>query len=139
MAASNSDLHVLIRDGKFRADLFYRLNIIPLRLPPLRDRPKDIRLLANHFLRKYSQQFDRPTKRFFPDALYMLLTHTWPGNVRELESVVERAVIFSQGTDVRQPDIIIEDRPSAAPALSSFKAAKAKAVEQFEKHYLMEL
>jgi DNA-binding NtrC family response regulator len=139
VAASNSDLHCLIQEGKFRADLFYRLNVLPLRLPPLRDRVKDIRLLANHFLQKHTQQFNRPPKRFLPDAMHILLTHTWPGNVRELESVVERAVIFSQGPYVQPSDIIIEDRPSTVPTLSSFKTAKAKAVEQFEKHYLQEL
>ncbi len=139
VAASNADLHLLVKEGKFRADLFYRLNVIPLRLPALRNRTRDIRLLANHFLGKHSEQTRGPQKRLRPEAMHILLAHTWPGNVRELESVIERAVIFSQGADVRAEDIIIEDRPSTTSALASFKAAKAKAVEQFEKTYLQEL
>jgi DNA-binding NtrC family response regulator len=102
IAACNSDLKKLVDEGKFREDLYYRLNVIPLQLPPLRDRKEDIPLLIEHFFQKYCKENDkyldstgRPLLRFEPEAMHILMEHAWPGNVRELENVVERAVVLA--------------------------------------------
>jgi transcriptional regulator with PAS, ATPase and Fis domain len=97
IAATNVDLKQLVREGKFRDDLFYRLNVICIDLPPLRQRPQDIPLLVEHFLKKFSQENDRTLRQIAPEALHPLLDYAWPGNVRELENVVERAVVLSTG------------------------------------------
>src|SRR6202171_5705417 len=95
VAASNVDLLTLVREGRFREDLYHRLNVIHLHLPPLRDRREDIPRLLDHFLRKFSEENGRPLTRFTPGALKLLVDYDWPGNVRELENVVERAVVLS--------------------------------------------
>ena len=95
VAASNIDLLSLVRGGRFREDLYHRLNVIALTLPPLRERREDIPLLVNHFLRQFSQENNRPLGRFTTPAMKLLMEYSWPGNVRELENVVERAVVLS--------------------------------------------
>jgi DNA-binding NtrC family response regulator len=100
IAATNVDLKQLVREGKFREDLFYRLNVITIDLPPLRQRKEDIPLLVEHFLHKYCEENARPMLRVSPEALRPLLVYSWPGNVRELENVIERAVVLSAGTEV---------------------------------------
>jgi DNA-binding NtrC family response regulator len=102
IAACNSDLKKLVDEGKFREDLYYRLNVINLQLPPLRERKEDIPLLIEHFFQKYCKENDkyldatgRPLLRFEAEALHILMEHAWPGNVRELENVVERAVVLA--------------------------------------------
>ncbi|MBI3475053.1 MAG: sigma-54-dependent Fis family transcriptional regulator [Acidobacteria bacterium] len=100
IAATNVDLRQMVRDGRFREDLFYRLNVITIDLPPLRQRREDIPLLVDHFLKKYSEENERPRRHVTTDALRPLVTYSWPGNVRELENVVERAVVLSSGTDI---------------------------------------
>src|ERR1700675_4584672 len=95
VAASNVQLLNLVREGRFREDLYHRLNVIAIPLPPLRDRREDIPLLLDHFLRKFSEENSRPLGRFAPAALRLLVDYDWPGNVRELENVVERAVVLS--------------------------------------------
>ncbi len=95
IAATNVDLKQHVQEGKFREDLFYRLNVISIDLPPLRQRKEDIPLLVDFFLKKYSEENERPLRRITPEALRPLLTYSWPGNVRELENVVERAVVLS--------------------------------------------
>jgi DNA-binding NtrC family response regulator len=100
IAATNIDLRQLVREGRFREDLFYRLNVITIDLPPLRQRREDIPLLVHFFLRKYSEENDRPVRRITPEALRPLMSYSWPGNVRELENVIERAVVLSSGTDI---------------------------------------
>ena len=95
IAATNVDLKQHVQEGKFREDLFYRLNVISIDLPPLRQRKEDIPLLVDFFLRKYSEENERPLRRVTPETLRPLLTYSWPGNVRELENVVERAVVLS--------------------------------------------
>ncbi len=96
LAATNVDLRKLVEQGLFREDLFYRLHVISIPLPPLRDRREDIPLLLEHFLEKYCAENNRPPRRFTPEAMRLLATYPWPGNVRELENVVERAVVLSQ-------------------------------------------
>jgi DNA-binding NtrC family response regulator len=100
IAATNIDLRQLVREGRFREDLFYRLNVITIELPPLRQRREDIPLLVHFFLKKYAEENDRPVRRITPEALRPLMSYSWPGNVRELENVIERAVVLSSGTDI---------------------------------------
>ena len=95
IAATNIDLKVLVREGKFREDLFYRLNVITVDLPPLRSRAVDIPLLVNHFLARFSAENNKPPRQISPEALRPLMDYGWPGNVRELENVIERAVVLS--------------------------------------------
>src|SRR6185369_5489388 len=100
IAATNVDLRQMVREGKFREDLFYRLNVITVELPPLRQRKEDIPLLVEFFLKKYAEENARSTPRVMPEALRPLLTYSWPGNVRELENVIERAVVLSSGPEI---------------------------------------
>jgi DNA-binding NtrC family response regulator len=97
LAASNTDLLTLVREGRFREDLYHRLNVIALQLPPLRDRKEDVPLLVEHFLRRFCEENAKPPRRFANTAMKMLMNYDWPGNVRELENVVERAVVLSTG------------------------------------------
>jgi DNA-binding NtrC family response regulator len=100
IAATNVDLRTMVREGRFREDLFYRLNVITIELPPLRQRKEDIPLLVEFFLRKYAEENGRATPRITPEALRPLMAYSWPGNVRELENVIERAVVLSSGPDI---------------------------------------
>jgi DNA-binding NtrC family response regulator len=95
LAASNVDILQLVREGRFREDLYHRLNVIAIEMPPLRERREDVPLLLDHFLRHFSKENDKPLRRFTPAALRVLMDYSWPGNVRELENVVERAVVLS--------------------------------------------
>ena len=100
IAATNIDLKVLVREGKFREDLFYRLNVITVDLPPLRARNQDVPLLVNHFLTKFSAENSKSVRQVSPEALRPLMDYGWPGNVRELENVIERAVVLSNGSTI---------------------------------------
>jgi DNA-binding NtrC family response regulator len=135
IAASNSELVERVRSGKLRQDLYYRLNAIPIELPPLRERPEDILLLANHFSAKYAEAFDKPIPTFSSDAQQMLLCYDWPGNIRELEHVVERAVIFAQQQILSSCDLTLPHKESIARQ-ESFRDMKAKVVAQFEKNWI---
>jgi DNA-binding NtrC family response regulator len=95
LAASNDDLRKLVREGRFREDLFHRLNVISVHLPPLRDRKLDIPLLIDRFLVRFCQENNKPLRSFTPAAMKLLMDYEWPGNVRELENAVERAVVLS--------------------------------------------
>lgn len=114
VAATNVDLEGGLAAGRFRADLFYRLSVFPIRLPPLRDRPEDIPLLATYFASRCAEQVGRTIDGFSPDALERLVAYAWPGNVRELQNVVERAVLLSPGRLVRRDAVALQD-PAAAP------------------------
>jgi len=107
LAATNADLRRLVQENKFREDLYYRLNVIIIPLPPLRDRKEDIPLLLAHFLTKFSQENGREGLHFSPEAMKMMMDYDWPGNVRELENAVERAVVLSSGPDLT-PDLLPE-------------------------------
>src|SRR5450755_3326718 len=100
IAATNIDLRQMVREGRFREDLFYRLNVITIELPPLRQRKEDIPLLVEFFLKKYAEENSRATPRITPEALRPLMGYSWPGNVRELENVIERAVVLSSGMEI---------------------------------------
>jgi DNA-binding NtrC family response regulator len=97
IAATNIDLRTQVREGKFREDLFYRLNVISVDLPPLRSRTEDIPLLVTHFLAKFAAENEKPARQMSPEALRPIMDYGWPGNVRELENVIERAVVLSNG------------------------------------------
>src|SRR5450631_1007533 len=100
IAATNIDLRHMVKEGKFREDLFYRLNVISIDLPPLRQRKNDIPLLAQHFAQKFAEENGKPVARITPEALRPLMAYSWPGNVRELENVIERAVVLSSGPEI---------------------------------------
>lgn len=108
LAATNVDLLRLVQEGKFREDLYYRLNVITIHLPPLRERKEDIPLLLDHFLKKYCEENSKSLRRFSPEAMQLLLDHDWPGNIRELENTVERAVILSTGAEAG-PELLPEN------------------------------
>lgn len=135
IAATNRDLSEEVREGKFRDDLYYRLNIIPLMLPPLRERREDIPLLARHFLSKYRAEFNKQVAAFASEAMEKLILYEWSGNVRELEYVVERAVVLSQRTVIRSTDIVLPDQGSTKQR-ESFKEAKATIITHFERSYI---
>jgi DNA-binding NtrC family response regulator len=105
IAATNRDLKQMVAEGKFREDLYYRLNVINLEMPALRDRPSDVPLLASHFLRKYAAENGKELSGFTPEALECLTSYSWPGNVRELENVVERAVVLARSTEITVADL----------------------------------
>jgi len=122
VAATHQDLEALTRAGRFRTDLYYRLHVVALHVPPLRERREDIPVLAEHFLREYAAAADRPIQGFSPQAMQSLLAHSWPGNVRELENVVERAVALTQGLIVEESDL---PEKLAVPASVTNLAAQA--------------
>jgi two-component system, NtrC family, response regulator PilR len=105
VAATNKDLEKAVADGSFREDLYYRLDVIPIRLPPLRLRTGDIPLLVKHFIGKFSQESGKPAPVLTSEAMHVLLGHEWRGNVRELENLMERVVTFSTGGPVSDEDI----------------------------------
>ena len=118
IAATNIDLKSMVEDGRFREDLYYRLHVIKVELPPLRDRPEDVRLLAHHFLDKYGPENDKEGLELTPDALDLMEEYDWPGNVRELENVIERAVVLATGTRIGLeliPDAVRTSRPFQIP------------------------
>jgi len=142
IAATNVDLKQLVREGKFRDDLFYRLNVITIDLPPLRQRKEDIPLLVDFFLSKYSEENERPRRRITPEGLRPLLSYSWPGNVRELENVVERAVVLSTGTEIGAellPDQIV-GRGTPVPLLEHRgDASLFDIVEDCERHIILDM
>jgi DNA-binding NtrC family response regulator len=103
--ATHQDLGKLVGEGKFRQDLFYRINVMQIESPPLQEHPEDIPRIARHFLRQYGQLFQKPMEDIDREALLMLQTYTWPGNVRELENVMQRAIILAPGKNVRAEDL----------------------------------
>jgi len=142
IAATNADLKQHVRDGKFREDLFYRLNVITIDLPPLRQRKEDIPVLVEFFLNKYSEENERPRRRLTPEALRPLLTYSWAGNVRELENVIERAVVLSSGSEIG-PELLpdqIAGRGTPFPLLEHRgDASLFDIMEDCERHILVDM
>jgi DNA-binding NtrC family response regulator len=138
ITATNIDPEAASQQGIIRQDLFYRLNIISLMLPPLRERKEDIMLLANHFLSFYANKFQKPVEGFSAEAKQRLLLHDWPGNVRELEHVVERAVVLTDN-ELLQGVEVIQSRLKDQSPLESFSVAKTKSIAQFERRYIHDL
>ena len=153
IAATNADLRYLVEIRQFREDLFYRLNVLSIALPPLRDRKEDILLLTRHFLKIYAKEFGKSNLAIGHSAKSRLMSHDWPGNVRELQAVIQRAVAMGSAETLEAHDL---DLPEAAkpeltgPTLtllsrgngfddSSFQSMKTKVIEEFERAYLSEL
>ncbi len=139
IAATNKNLEEEIKAGRFREDLYFRLAVVPLRVPPLRERPEDILPLAEGFIERIAKQYGRPPKRLGPDTKDALLRHDWPGNVRELKNLMERAVILSRGADITAKDLgplaarhITEVDPFSFPEFASMKDAR----DWFEAAYI---
>ena len=118
IATSNRNLEQCVADGTFRQDLYYRLNVINLNIPDLKDRPGDIIVLAKHFIKKYSELNELPMKDLSKEAENLLLAYTWPGNVRELENTMHRAVLLSTGDEIDADAVMLKDKVSetAKPA-----------------------
>ena len=138
IAATNRDMAIEIRDGRFREDLFYRLNVVAVTLPPLRDRREDILPLAEHFLGQYTEKNRRLIKRFTPRSVDLLMRHPWPGNVRELENAVERAVILCRGDAIAPDDLPDAVRSSANGAKEADTALKTGlSLKEMEKQMIL--
>ncbi|NUO81480.1 sigma-54-dependent Fis family transcriptional regulator [candidate division KSB1 bacterium] len=141
LAASSNDLKVLMEHGRFREELYYRLNVVDIWVPPLRERKCDILLLARHFLKLYGEKFGKHDLRFAPETETVMLAYDYPGNVRELENMIQRAVVLVEDkiiTPALLPPVIINLQQSHEGNKSSFKLAKACALQKFEREYLAE-
>ena len=122
IATSNRNLEEAVKNGTFRQDLYYRLNVVNINIPPLRDRPEDILVLAKHFVKKFSELNDLPLKEISKEAEQVLLNYRWPGNVRELENTIHRAVLLSTGEQIEKEAVMLSD-PSAVKAPDAPEAA----------------
>ncbi len=144
IAATNKDLLLLVKEGNFREDLFYRLNVFPIHIPPLRERKEDISALTDHFLRKYSRESGKSISYISAEAMKELFLYDWPGNIRELENVIHRAVLLCRGDTLRPEDIIIsrtEDIkiPKNLRELKEIKKKlKARSIESIERSFVLD-
>ncbi len=143
IAATNHNLKEAIKERRFREDLYYRLNVIHIHLPPLKDKKKDIPLLAYHFLAKYKKRNQKNIANISPTALQALMAYDFPGNVRELENIIERAVIYCGGDTLDVRDLFIDDDCEYAPVLDDdtlpFKEAKDRMIQIFHRKYIESL
>ncbi|MBI2956759.1 MAG: sigma-54-dependent Fis family transcriptional regulator, partial [Acidobacteria bacterium] len=130
ITATNRELEALVKEGAFRPDLYYRLNVFRIELPPLRERREDIPLLAEHFLEKFATAMNRPTPRLSAAALDLLLSYEWPGNVRELENAVERALVINRGAEIQPGDFPFQLHPTEAPAGRSLEEVERVHIER---------
>jgi DNA-binding NtrC family response regulator len=138
IATTNKDLQAEVERGTFRRDLFYRLSVVPIRVPPLRERTADVPVLAQHFLESSARRAKRTVRAIAPAAMETLCRYTWPGNVRELENVIERAVIVAKGDTITDVEAFLAGSP-AHPTVDlslPFRDAKASVVEGFERAYI---
>jgi DNA-binding NtrC family response regulator len=133
VAATNKNLEQLIEEGKFRPDLFYRLNVFHIELPPLRDRREDIPQLVNHFVRKFSLQMNKKINRVNPAAMDLLQQQPWPGNIRELENSVERAMVVAQEPEIKEQDFAFKAHNNGAAPNGSAN----KSLEEMEKAHIL--
>lgn len=139
LAATNRDLEAMVKDGRFREDLYYRLNVIPINIPPLRQRRDDIQLLMDYFLRKHSANAARPMK-FSTEAHKLILEYSWPGNVRQLESAIERALLLAEGDEITAEDLPVEIRSATqSEGTGGFKLpAEGISFEDLEKSLIIQ-
>jgi transcriptional regulator with PAS, ATPase and Fis domain len=135
IAATNENLTACVKEGKFREDLFYRLSVVPLHLPPLRDRKEDIPLLINHFLHKYSRRAKKQIVGLGQDVLEALMQYDWPGNIRELENTIERAVVLSRSEEL-ELDALVYHGISSGSSLLSPMDGTYRSLEEVEKEYI---
>lgn len=144
IAATNKDLLLLVKEGSFREDLFYRLNVFPIFMPPLRERKEDIPVLTEYFLRKYSKELGKRVSYISAEAMKELFSYDWPGNIRELENVIHRAVILARGDTLRPEDIIIpktEDIKvprNLRELKETKKRLKARSIEGIERSFILD-
>jgi two-component system response regulator HydG len=137
VAATNKELQREVADGRFREDLYYRLNVITINLPPLRDRPEDIVPLAEHFLKRFAARMAKDIRAISPEAIAALKAYHWPGNVRELENVLERAVILTNGTTVPLEVIPLHRTPLLASVPPVVAPSKMVALEEMEREHIL--
>ena len=131
VCATNRDLEALIEEGSFREDLYYRINVFVIDLPPLRDRPEDIPALTRHFIEKYAHAMGKPTKDVSPEVEALLVSYSWPGNVRELENAVERAMVVGREPSIQPDDLPLPlARSEAEPEGSSLAAIERRHIER---------
>jgi two-component system response regulator GlrR len=140
LAASNEDLREKVRERAFRQDLYFRLRVVSLTLPPLRDRQEDLLPLSCHFLQRAAQEYNRTVTGFSREAIQKLKSYAWPGNVREMENVIRQAVVLSEGPMIRARDLqLFFEPPCSAPLFHEpLRIAKARLIEDFERAYLKE-
>lgn len=138
VAATNKHLPRMVQEGKFREDLFFRLNVVPVLLPPLRERQEDIPLIANHFLKEITTRYGQGPAIFSADAYVLLLSASWPGNVRELKNVVESAAVLAPGPEIHAADLRLNQPSSPPEGLSptTFKDAKQQVIDAFERDFI---
>ena len=125
--------------GTFREDLYYRLNIVPIHMPPLRERKGDIPILATHFLQKFNKEYGKDIEGFAPEAFARLVAHDWPGNVRELENKVQQLVVLNHGSQIRSLDILDDPQQEADPfggPIGTYKEEKRRLLDQFETEFV---
>ena len=140
IAATNRDLKRAVEEGAFREDLYYRLNVVPIMLPPLRQRRDDIPLLVEHFIGKYNQEFSRKVRGFSAGAMAAIYHYDWPGNVRELENVIERAIALAQSETVSLRELPLEISILGGNVIDDLQRARLslrEAREQFERQYIL--
>ncbi|MGB5527838.1 MAG: sigma 54-interacting transcriptional regulator, partial [Gemmatimonadota bacterium] len=131
VCATNRDLEALIEEGSFREDLYYRINVFVIDLPPLRDRPEDIPALTRHFIEKYAHAMGKPVKEISPEVEALLVSYAWPGNVRELENAVERAMVIGREPSVQPEDLPVPlARSEAEPEGSTLAAIERRHIER---------
>ncbi|MGZ3725918.1 MAG: sigma-54-dependent transcriptional regulator [Pseudobdellovibrio sp.] len=135
LAATHRDLKIMVKDGKFREDLFYRLNVVPVRVPSLRERLEDIPLLVENFIAKFAAQNGSNVKGITPDALAVLMAHPWPGNVRELENVIERAMVLSRGDKIEKAVVLDSALEEAKHNVEQLHADRPT-LEKLEERYI---
>lgn len=138
IAATNSDLRAALEQGTFREDLYYRLNVVPIDIIPLRERMQDIPFLAEHFLNKYAVETGKKVDNITPAALAKLSTYHWPGNVRELENVIERSVVMCNGDHLDASDIKLDNAPRARAASGEFSLPPGMTLDQYEQEIIRE-
>jgi two-component system nitrogen regulation response regulator NtrX len=136
IAATNKDLEKEIREGRFREDLFYRINVIPLHVPPLRERKEDIPLLTDHFIRQFCRENGKRLKSISPEALKLLQRYDWPGNVRELRNIIERLIIMVEGDEISAEDVA--SAISVRKGISTEGKSLREIVSEYEKRLILE-
>jgi transcriptional regulator with GAF, ATPase, and Fis domain len=138
LAATNRDLRAALEEGTFREDLYYRLNVLPINIPPLRERKADIPFLAEHFVKKLSKESGARAEAISEEAIQKLVEYHWPGNVRELENVIERSLVLSSGTRLEASDIRLETSPRAAASASTTFLPDGMTLDEHEQAILRE-
>ena len=157
VAATNTDLQLLVENNTFREDLFYRLNVVPLHIPPLRERKGDISILIKHFVRKYSKEHNKKIKELPVEVMNVLVSYSWPGNIRELENKIQLMVVMSTSSDISAKEIqlatrkpiskesviehinVVKEKIINQSEIDTFNDARKKVYDLFEKAYLTQL